>query len=178
VRPLSRRATLRYQPDVAFYIFFPTNISTEYFKHAAHSPFFSSKCLLFHNATFFGSCIIHNLHTKQSSSQENKCPSWSQNKALPSSPSLLRPVHSLPQSERSSTFSFNSQDPLVSLESFGSCLCLFSSSSRPFYLPSSNVFYNALRVQNETNPVSIPLFCGSQIVITLFNVAIYHWALF
>jgi hypothetical protein len=45
------------------YIFFSTNISTEYFKHAAHSPFFSSKCLLFHNATFFGSCIIHILHT-------------------------------------------------------------------------------------------------------------------
>jgi len=53
----------RYPPDVAFYIFFPTNISTEYFKHAAHSPFFSSKCCLFHNATFFGSCIIHILHT-------------------------------------------------------------------------------------------------------------------
>jgi hypothetical protein len=29
----------RYPPDVAFYIFFTTNISTEYFKHAAHSPF-------------------------------------------------------------------------------------------------------------------------------------------
>jgi hypothetical protein len=25
--------------------------------------FFSSKCRLFHNATFFGSCIIHILHT-------------------------------------------------------------------------------------------------------------------
>ena len=50
-------------PDVEFYIFFSTNISTEYFKHAAHSPFFSSKCRLFHNATFFGSCIIHILHT-------------------------------------------------------------------------------------------------------------------
>jgi len=49
----------RYPPDVAFYIFFSTNISTEYFKHAAHSPFFSSKYGLFHNATFFGSCIIH-----------------------------------------------------------------------------------------------------------------------
>ena len=24
---------------------------------------FSSKCRLFHNATFFGSCIIHILHT-------------------------------------------------------------------------------------------------------------------
>ena len=43
--------------------FFSTNIGTEYFKHAAHSPFFSSKFLLFHNATFFGSCIIRILHT-------------------------------------------------------------------------------------------------------------------
>ena len=53
----------RYLPDVAFYIFFSTTISTENFKRAAHSPFFSSKCRLFHNATFFGSCIIHILHT-------------------------------------------------------------------------------------------------------------------
>ena len=53
----------RYPPNVAFYIFFSTNISTEYFKHATHSPFFSSKCRLFYNATFFGSCIIHILHT-------------------------------------------------------------------------------------------------------------------
>jgi hypothetical protein len=30
----------RYPPDVSFYILFSTNISTEYFKHAAHSPFF------------------------------------------------------------------------------------------------------------------------------------------
>jgi len=41
-----------------FYIF-SSNISTEYFKHAAHSPFFSSKCRLFHNSTFLGSCIIY-----------------------------------------------------------------------------------------------------------------------
>jgi len=41
---------------------FSANISTEYFKQAAHSPFFSSKCRLFHNATFFGSCIIRILH--------------------------------------------------------------------------------------------------------------------
>ena len=35
-------------------------ILTEYFKHAAHSPFFfSSRCRLFHNAIFFGSCNIH-----------------------------------------------------------------------------------------------------------------------
>jgi hypothetical protein len=43
--------------------FFSTNMSTEYFKYAAHSPFFSSKCHLFHNATFVGSCIIHILRT-------------------------------------------------------------------------------------------------------------------
>jgi hypothetical protein len=43
---------------------FLTNIRTEFFKHVAHSPFFfSSKCRLFHNATFFGSCIIHILHS-------------------------------------------------------------------------------------------------------------------
>jgi len=54
----------RYPPDVAFYIFFfSTTISTEYSKHAANSPFFSSKCRLFHNVTIFGSCIIHILHT-------------------------------------------------------------------------------------------------------------------
>jgi len=28
-------------------------MSTEYFKHAAHSAFLSSKCRLFHNVTFF-----------------------------------------------------------------------------------------------------------------------------
>jgi hypothetical protein len=54
----------RYPGDVAFCIYtFSATISTEYFKHAARSPFFSSKCRLFHNATFFGSCIIHILHT-------------------------------------------------------------------------------------------------------------------
>jgi len=40
------------------------DISNLRVKHAAHSPFFSSKCRLFHNATFFGSCIIHILHTE------------------------------------------------------------------------------------------------------------------
>jgi hypothetical protein len=65
MRPIYRTATLSYHPDVALYIyFFQQMLSTEYFKHAAHSPFFSSKCLLFHNATFFGTCIIHNLHTE------------------------------------------------------------------------------------------------------------------
>ena len=43
---------------------YSTNILTEYFKHAAHPPFlFSSRCRLFHNATFFGSCNIHILIT-------------------------------------------------------------------------------------------------------------------
>ena len=44
------------------FIYYSTNIRTEYFKHAAHSVFFSSKCLLFHNATFFGFCVIHILY--------------------------------------------------------------------------------------------------------------------
>ena len=47
-----------------FIYIFSANISTEYFKHAAHSPFFSSNCRLSHNATFFGSCIIHILHAE------------------------------------------------------------------------------------------------------------------
>ena len=51
-----RTATLQM---LHFISFFSTTISTEYFKRAAHSPFFSSKCRLFHNATFFGSFIIH-----------------------------------------------------------------------------------------------------------------------
>ena len=44
---------------------YSTNRGTEYFKHALHSPFFfSSKCSLFHNANFFGSCIIDILYTE------------------------------------------------------------------------------------------------------------------
>ena len=42
---------------------YSTNTGTEYFKHALYSPFFSSKCSLFHNAKLFGSCIIHILYT-------------------------------------------------------------------------------------------------------------------
>jgi len=41
---------------------YSTNIGTEYFKHGVYS-FFSSKCSLFHNSNFFGSCIIHILYT-------------------------------------------------------------------------------------------------------------------
>jgi hypothetical protein len=35
-----------------FIYIFSTNISIEYFKHVAHSPFFSLRCRLFNNATF------------------------------------------------------------------------------------------------------------------------------
>ena len=44
---------------------YSTDILTEYFKHAAHSPFFSppSRCRLFHNAIFFVSRNIHILNT-------------------------------------------------------------------------------------------------------------------
>ena len=40
-----------------------TNIGTEYFKHGIYSPFFFSKCSLFHNSNLFGSCFIHILYT-------------------------------------------------------------------------------------------------------------------
>ena len=43
---------------------YSTDILTEYFKRAAHFPFFFfSRCHLFHNAVFFGSCNIHILNT-------------------------------------------------------------------------------------------------------------------
>jgi hypothetical protein len=42
---------------------YSTNIGTEYFKHGIYSPFFSSKCSLFHNSNVFGCCIIHILYT-------------------------------------------------------------------------------------------------------------------
>ena len=41
---------------------YSTNIGTEYFKHGIYSPFFSSKCSLFHNSNVFCSCIIHILY--------------------------------------------------------------------------------------------------------------------
>jgi hypothetical protein len=63
VRPIYRTGVMLPSRCCILYIFFSTNISTKYFKHTAHSPFFSSKCRLFHNASFFGYCIIHILHT-------------------------------------------------------------------------------------------------------------------
>jgi hypothetical protein len=62
VRPICRTGIQLPSKCCILYIF-STLISTEYFKHAAHYPFFYSKCRLFHNANFFGSCIIHILHT-------------------------------------------------------------------------------------------------------------------
>jgi hypothetical protein len=56
-----RTATLQM---LHFIYIFSTNISTEYFKHAAHFPFFSSKCRLFRNAIFFDSPVINILHTE------------------------------------------------------------------------------------------------------------------
>jgi hypothetical protein len=44
-----RTATLQV---LHFIYIFSTTISTEYFKHAAHSPFFSSKYCVFHSDTF------------------------------------------------------------------------------------------------------------------------------
>jgi hypothetical protein len=58
VRPIYRTGVPLPCKCCILYIF-STNISTDYFKHAAHSPFFSSKCRLFHNAILFGFCIIH-----------------------------------------------------------------------------------------------------------------------
>ena len=42
---------------------YSTNIGTEYFKHGIYSPFFPSKCSLFHNSNVFGSCIVYILYT-------------------------------------------------------------------------------------------------------------------
>ena len=64
MRPIYRTGVPLPSKCCILYIF-STNISTEYFKHAAHSPVFSSKCRLFHNATFFGSCIIHLIYGVQ-----------------------------------------------------------------------------------------------------------------
>ena len=63
MRPIYRMGVPLHSRCCILYIFFSTNVRTEYFKHAAHSTFFSSKCRLFRNAIFFGSCVIHILHT-------------------------------------------------------------------------------------------------------------------
>ena len=58
---MGRTAPLTSKPCILY--IYSTSIGTEYFKHALYSPFFSSKCSLFHNANLFGSCIIHILYT-------------------------------------------------------------------------------------------------------------------
>ena len=60
---MGRTTPLTYKSCILY--IYSTNIGTEYFKHALYSPFFfSSKCSLFHNANFFGACIIHILYTE------------------------------------------------------------------------------------------------------------------
>ena len=59
---MSRTAPLTSKRCILY--IYSTNVGTKYFKHALYSPFFfSSKYSLFHNANFFGSCIIHILYT-------------------------------------------------------------------------------------------------------------------
>jgi len=54
---IGRTATLTSRRCILY--IYSTNIRTEYFKHAAYSPFFiSSKCRLFYSTTLFGFCII------------------------------------------------------------------------------------------------------------------------
>jgi hypothetical protein len=57
MRPIYRAGVPLPSRCCILYIF-STNISAEYFKHAAHSPFLSSKCRLFHNATFLVSVFF------------------------------------------------------------------------------------------------------------------------
>ena len=46
------------------FIYYSTNIRTEYFKHAAYSPFFSLQNTVYLiMLPFFGSCVIHILYT-------------------------------------------------------------------------------------------------------------------
>ena len=50
--------------QVLHFIYYSTNIRTEYFKHAAHSPFFSlPNAVYFIMLPLFGSCVIHILYT-------------------------------------------------------------------------------------------------------------------
>jgi hypothetical protein len=57
---MSRTAPLTSKRCILY--IYSTNVGTEYFKHALYSPFSPSKYSFFHNANFFGSCIIHILY--------------------------------------------------------------------------------------------------------------------
>jgi len=50
---------------------YSTNVGTDYFKHGIYSPFFPSKCSLFHNSNIFHSCIIHILYTECAKIKKN-----------------------------------------------------------------------------------------------------------
>jgi len=52
MRPIYRTGVQLTSRCCILYIFFPTNLSTEYFKYVAQSLFFSSKCRLFHKDKF------------------------------------------------------------------------------------------------------------------------------
>jgi hypothetical protein len=63
MRPIFRTGTLLPSKHPILYIF-STNIRTEFFKHAAHSLFFSlQNAVYFIKLPFFGNCVIHILHT-------------------------------------------------------------------------------------------------------------------
>jgi hypothetical protein len=55
----------RYPPNTPILCIFSTNTRTEFFKHAAHSPFFFSlgNAVYFIMLPFLGACIIRILHT-------------------------------------------------------------------------------------------------------------------
>ena len=72
--------------QMLYFTYYSTNIRIEYFKHAAHSPFFSLKnAVYFIMLTFFGSCVIHILYTecdkikkkiRRQRVKQNCAPSW------------------------------------------------------------------------------------------------------
>jgi hypothetical protein len=63
VRPIYRTGTPLRSKYPILYIF-STNIRTEFFKHSAHSPFFSLQNAVYFIMLPFGSCIIRILHTE------------------------------------------------------------------------------------------------------------------
>jgi len=60
---LKRIVPHSYPPDAAFYIFIQQIYVLNILNMLHNLRFSSPKCRLFHNATFFGSCIIHILNT-------------------------------------------------------------------------------------------------------------------
>jgi hypothetical protein len=53
----------RYPPNTPFHVFFQLIYVLNFLNMLHTLHFFSSKCHLLHNATFFGSCIVRILHT-------------------------------------------------------------------------------------------------------------------